>query len=189
MSDVHLLFWLHVWPFAGLIALAEPCWRLISGYRELNYCVHHMDSGGLCDKHKIIMFCYVILHYIVSCYIWYQDLGCRTISGKSYQSGRPPKVAALFSATNISSNIVWLLQLHDTIQTKSHFCTKFSSTYLANEKNVWFFDNHLLAYSVRKMALICLMQNIDMCLLYKSHQIACLESHLINPFSKWIFTE
>ena len=27
-----------------------------------------------------------------------------------------------------------------------------------------------------------------MCLLYKSHQIARLVSHLINPFSKWMFT-
>ena len=32
------------------------------------------------------------------------------------------------------------------------------------------------------------MQNIDMCLLYKSHQIARLVSHLINSFSKWMFT-
>ena len=35
-----------------------------------------------------------------------------------------------FSAANISSNIVRLLQLHYTIQTKSHFGTKFSSIYL-----------------------------------------------------------
>ena len=32
------------------------------------------------------------------------------------------------------------------------------------------------------------MQNIDMCLLYKSHQIARLVSYLINHFSKWMFT-
>ena len=53
-----------------------------------------------------------------------------------------------------------------------------------NEKNVWFFDYHLLIItcSVRKMVLICLMQNIDMCLLHKSHQIASLVSHLINHF-------
>ena len=38
------------------------------------------------------------------------------------------------------------------------------------------------------MILICLMQNIDMCLLYKSHQIARFVSHLINHFSKWMFT-
>ena len=31
------------------------------------------------------------------------------------QSGRSPKVVALFSATNFSSNIIELLQLHDTI--------------------------------------------------------------------------
>ena len=32
------------------------------------------------------------------------------------------------------------------------------------------------------------MQNIDMYLLYKSHQIARLVSHLIYHFSKWMFT-
>ena len=32
------------------------------------------------------------------------------------------------------------------------------------------------------------MQNIDMCLLYKSHQLARLVSHLIDYFSNWIFT-
>ena len=32
------------------------------------------------------------------------------------------------------------------------------------------------------------MQNIDMCLLYKSHQIARLVSHLLNYFSEWKFT-
>ena len=41
------------------------------------------------------------------------------------------KSSSTFSATNISSNIVWLLQLHDTIQTKSQFGTKFNSIYLA----------------------------------------------------------
>ena len=38
------------------------------------------------------------------------------------------------------------------------------------------------------MVLTCLMQNIDMCLLYKSHQIARLVSNLIDHFSKWMFT-
>ena len=33
------------------------------------------------------------------------------------------------------------------------------------------------------------MQNIDMCLRYKSHQIARLVSHLINYFRQWMFTE
>ena len=36
----------------------------------------------------------------------------------AYQSGRSPKVVALFSATNFSSNIIEMLQLHDTIQIK-----------------------------------------------------------------------
>ena len=55
------------------------------------------------------------------------------------------------------------------------------------EKNFWFFDYHLLTCSMRKMILMCLMQNIDMSLLYKSHQIARLVSHLINYFSKRMF--
>ena len=33
-----------------------------------------------------------------------------------------------------------------------------------------------------------LMQNIDMYLLYKFHQIARLVSHLIKYFSTWMFT-
>ena len=57
-----------------------------------------------------------------------------------------------------------------------------------NEKNVRFSDYHLLTCSVRKMVLKNLMQNIDICLLYKAHQIARLVSHLINNFSKWMFT-
>ena len=127
------------------------------------------------------------------------------------QSGRSPKVVALFSATNISSNITWFLQRHDIIKMKSNhtwinyshnniairnhimiynsvwnliFATKFRGIFLAKVENVWFFDYHLLTCSVRKMVLICLIQNIDMCLLYKSHQIARLVSHLINHFPK-----
>ena len=69
------------------------------------------------------------------------------------------------------------------------FATKTSSIFISEkDKNVWFFNYHLLTCSVRKMKLICVMQNIDMCLLYKSHQIARLVSHLINHFSKWLFT-
>ena len=37
------------------------------------------------------------------------------------QSGRSPKVVALFSATNFSSNIIELLQLHVTIQMKWNY--------------------------------------------------------------------
>ena len=49
------------------------------------------------------------------------------------------KSSSTFSATNISSNIVWLLQLQDTTPTKSHFSTEFSSIYLAKwEKRLVF---------------------------------------------------
>ena len=124
------------------------------------------------------------------------------------------KSSSTFSATNISSNMIGFFQLHDTIKMKSNhtginynhnditirshmmiynsvyliFATKFSSIHLAKDKNGWFFNYHLLTCSVRKMVFIYLMQNIDMCLLYKSHQIARLVSHLINHFSKWMST-
>ena len=39
----------------------------------------------------------------------------------TYQSGRSPKVIALFSATNFSSYITELFQLHDTIQIKWNY--------------------------------------------------------------------
>ena len=55
-------------------------------------------------------------------------------------------------------------------------------------KNIWFFYCHLLTRCVQKMLFICLMQNIDMCLLYKSHRIARVASHLIDHFSKRMFT-
>ena len=40
---------------------------------------------------------------------------------RHYLSGRSPKVVALFSATNFSSNIIELIQLHDTIQIKWNY--------------------------------------------------------------------
>ena len=125
------------------------------------------------------------------------------------------KCSSTFSATNISSNIIQLLQLHDTIRMKSNYTwINYNHDDIAirshimiynfvwnlflvpnlvafisqKEKNVGFFCHHLLTCIVRKMVLICLMQNIDMCLLYKSHQVARLVSHLINHFSKWMFT-
>ena len=52
------------------------------------------------------------------------------------------------------------------------------------EKNFWVLDYHLLTYSMRKMVLMCLLQNIDMCLLCKSHQMARMVSQLIKCFSK-----
>ena len=57
------------------------------------------------------------------------------------------------------------------------------------EKTACFFGYHLLTCSVQKMVLLCLMQNIDMSLLYECHQIARLVSHLIDYFSNWMFIE
>ena len=102
------------------------------------------------------------------------------------------KSSSTFPATNISSNIVWSISTarynRNEIKWNLILVPNLVAFISQNEKNVWFFDYHLLTCSVRKMALICLMQNIDMYLLYKSHQIARLVSHLINHFSKWMFT-
>ena len=44
------------------------------------------------------------------------------VSKKAPRSVREiPKSSSIFSATNISTNIVWLLQVHDAIQMKSNY--------------------------------------------------------------------
>ena len=102
------------------------------------------------------------------------------------------KSSSTFSATNISSNIVWSISpaWHNRNEIKWNLILVPNLVALISqkEKNVWFFDYHSLTCSVRKIVLICLMQNIALYLLYKSHQIARLVSHLINHFSKWMFT-
>ena len=98
------------------------------------------------------------------------------------------KSSSTVFATHNSSNILWFLTLHDNFVWNLIFVTEFSSIYLAKGENVCIFDYHLLTRSVRKMVLVRLMQNMDMCLLYKSLQIARLVSCLINHFFKWMFT-
>ena len=98
------------------------------------------------------------------------------------------KSSSSFTATNISSNLIWFLQLHNTMNMRSIFATKLVAFLSQRENNIWFFSYHLSTCNVRKMVLVRFMQNIDMCLLYKSHQIARLVSYLINHFSKWMFT-
>ena len=134
-------------------------------------------------------FAIVIVAYILRCLICfclYDIEVCESVIRHNEQSGRSPKVVTIFLLQTLVTT--WLLQLHDTILTKSHFGTKFSSIYLAKCEKRLVFRLSFLTCSVWKMVLICLMQNIDMCLLYKSHQIARLVSHLINHFSKWSFT-
>ena len=124
------------------------------------------------------------------------------------------KSSSTFSAAIISSNIIQLLQLHDAIKMKSNYTwmdynhgTKFSSIYLVKvEKRLVF---HLLTCSVRKMVLMCLMQNMCLCCinLIKSHAwyhtslttfpnqyLPCNKKMLLNSlpkmefytFSKWL---
>ena len=107
---------------------------------------------------------------------------CGTWTLKHWAVREITKSSNTFAATNININIVWFLSLHDNVVWNFIFGTKFSSIYLAKGENVWFFDYNWLTCSVRKMVLMCLMQNVDMCLLYKSHQIARLVSHLIITF-------
>ena len=116
------------------------------------------------------------------------------------------KNSSTFSATNTSSNIVWVLQLHDTIQMKSNYTwinykhdkiairshimiynflwkLIFGSNLVAlipqKEKNSWFFGYNLLTCSVRRMVLKCLLQNIDMCFFC----INLIKSHAWNHIS------
>ena len=102
------------------------------------------------------------------------------------------KISSTFSATNTSSNIVWSISTAwynpNEIEWNSILVPNLVAFISQKEKNVCFFDYHSLTCGVRKMVLICLMQNIDMYLLNKSHQIARLASHLSNHFSKWMFT-
>ena len=127
------------------------------------------------------------------------------------------KSSSTFSATNICINIVWVLQLHDTIQMKSNytrinynhdkvairshmmiynfvwnfiFTTKFSSIYLSKgEKRLVFRLSFVNLHRVKDGThMFDANKYIYMCLWYKSHQIACLVSHPINHFSKWMLT-
>ena len=58
----------------------------------------------------------------IHAFVWIGiDRFCLYLSRLFHQSGRSPKVVALFSATNFSSYIIELLQLHDTIQIKCNY--------------------------------------------------------------------
>ena len=125
-----------------------------------------------------------------------QDATCRCQdyfqkkTDNSNQSGRSPKVVALFLLQTLVAIWYDFFQLHDTIKMKpNHTGINYNHNSIAirshimmynsvqnlillpnlvafilqKDKNVWFFNYHLLTCSVRKMVLICLMQNINMC--------------------------
>ena len=66
-------------------------------------------SGGIFKVETVILFSDLLDR-------WIDPNGSSCLSVREIT-----KSSSTFSATNISCNIVWLLQLHDTIQTKSHF--------------------------------------------------------------------
>ena len=102
----------------------------------------------------------------------------KTVKSRTYLPvSEISKSSSTFSATTISSNIIWLHNI-----CKIYFLVPNLVAFISKrEKKFCFFDYHLLTCIVRKMVLMCLMQHIN-------HQIARLVSHLINCFSKWMFT-
>ena len=68
------------------------------------------------------------------------------------------------------------------------FVTKLSSTYLAKGQKRLVFQLSFVNLQRAKGETYMFDAKIDMCLLYKSHQIARMVSHLINHLSKWAFT-
>ena len=66
------------------------------------------------------------------------------------------------------------------------FVNKFSSIYIAKGEKRLFFQLLSVNLQRAKDGTHMFDAYIDMCLLYKSHPIAQLESNLINHFSKWM---
>ena len=124
------------------------------------------------------------------------------------------KISSTFSPTNISSDIVWLIQLHDTIQMKSNytwiicdydnialrshimiyncvwnltFGTKSSSIYLAKGEKRLGFRLSFVNLQRAKAGTHTFDAKYRYAL-YKSYLIARLVTHLIDNFSKWMFT-
>ena len=115
-------------------------WLLVSWINPL--------STVCCSLLKTVLFGrgYVSLTWGV---IWYK------------QSGRSPKVVVLFLLQTLVA--IKYDYFNCMIQSKrNQFLLPNLVAFISqNEKNVWFFDYHLFTCSVRKMVLICLMQNID----------------------------
>ena len=125
------------------------------------------------------------------------------------------KSRSTFSATNISSNILWFIQLRDTIQMKSNytwinynhdniairshiviydfvwnfiFGTKFSNIYLAKGEKRLVFRLSSVNLQRAKDGTHMFDAKCRYVLLCRSHQIARLVSHLMYHLSKWMCT-
>ena len=122
------------------ITVSNDVWITVSGKSPsvaevLGLCITYIMASKITISIKSPVNVYSTSHRFFYPYIWvllYQYLAVREIT----------KSSCTFSATNISGNLVWLLSLHDTIQTKSNLVTKLSSIYLANgDKRLAFFVN------------------------------------------------
>ena len=171
------------WPFRSQNAIEASDSPLPGGLWVKRLITHALCSLAYSD----VAWCKLFLIFTMKCLFWV------FLPSKHHIAVREiTKSSSTFSATNTSSNIVWSISTawHNPNEIKWNLILvpNLVAFISQKEKNVCFFDYHSLTCSVRKMVLICLMQNIDMYLLYKSHQIARLVLHLINHFSKWMFT-
>ena len=115
-------------------------WCIVgNGTNATVLCNRSRDFDWLMDTchtsiHLLAVYCHQ--HMIVSDLVWgnaFIDTSVTFVSGHyrssnpcavgigRYQSGRSPKVVAHFSATNLSSFIIELLQLHDAIKIKWNY--------------------------------------------------------------------
>ena len=99
----------------------------------------------------------------------------------------------LHDAIKMESNYTWINYNYDNIATRSHIMIyNFVWNFILvpnlvafisqKEKSVWFFVSRLLTCSVRKMALICLMQNIDVC--FPNECLLCNRKMLLHLVTK-----
>ena len=93
----------------------------------------------------------------------------------------------------MESNYTWINYNHDNIATRSHIMIyNFVWNFILvpnlvafisqKEKSVWFFVSHLLTCSVRKIVLICLMQQINVC--FPKECLQCNRKMLLNLVAK-----
>ena len=98
------------------------------------------------------------------------------------------KSSSTFSATNVRSNIVWFLPLHDNFVWISFLVPNLVAIISQKEKKCLVFRLSFVNLQRAKDGTHVIDAKYKYVFFYKSHQIARLVSHLINNFSKWMFT-
>ena len=108
-----------VYVHAAILLTINTFFSLSTSQRVTSHCVLRNVEGWLCANRMLCTLDLSVYYTRATAARWCSSY----VILHHNQSGRSPKVVALFSSTtNISSNIVWLLQLHDTIQIESTFC-------------------------------------------------------------------